>query len=174
LARVALPDALTQIAEAQRAAMEDLARAVSNGVPVDAWFDAMQHQIKRAHIQAAVIGRGDRAAMTQADWGRVGARLREEYGFLRQFGQEIAEGNLSAAQITARAQQYANHTQMSYWDANRAGQTATQERRVLNPGETCPDCERFAGMGWQPIGTLPPPGVDSECRSNCNCSMEFR
>lgn len=174
---MALPDALIALAEAQREAMGNLARAVANGSPVDVWFDAMQHQVKRAHVQAAVIGRGDRAAMTQEAWGRVGRRIRGEYEALRGFAQDIADGNLSPAQIEARAQLYANHTQMSYWDGSRVAQREqglTEERRIINPGETCPDCESYAAQGWQPIGTLPPPGVDSECRSNCNCSMEYQ
>lgn len=50
----------------------------------------------------------------------------------------------------------------------------TEERRILGKADHCPDCLRYAGMGWQPIGTLPDPGVGSVCLSNCRCRKEYR
>ncbi|MBU2051243.1 MAG: hypothetical protein KKH61_20035 [Gammaproteobacteria bacterium] len=50
----------------------------------------------------------------------------------------------------------------------------TEERRVLGAADHCPDCIEYAEMDWQPIGTLPDPGVGSVCQSNCHCHKEFR
>lgn len=49
----------------------------------------------------------------------------------------------------------------------------TEERRVLGAADHCSDCIRWAALGWQPIGTLPPIGA-SICRANCHCHFEYR
>lgn len=49
-----------------------------------------------------------------------------------------------------------------------------EERRVLGSDISCADCVAFAALGWQPFGTLPEPGQDSVCKSNCHCVVETR
>ena len=39
---------------------------------------------------------------------------------------------------------------------------------------SCADCLRWQGMGWQPIGSLPPPGQGCRCYDNCRCYIEYR
>lgn len=39
---------------------------------------------------------------------------------------------------------------------------------------TCPDCEMFGWLGWQPLGTLPMPGKECQCYDRCRCSIEYR
>ena len=48
-----------------------------------------------------------------------------------------------------------------------------EERRVLGVADNFSDCIEWAGLGCQPIGTLPPLGA-SICRSNCHCHFEQR
>lgn len=94
----------------------------------------------------------------------------EELDYLRGFFRDMP--TLSEAQIRARFQLYANHLQQTYWQAARLqveARGATHHARRLNAGETCKDCIRYAGQGIVRIGTLPPPGRGSVCRSNCNC-----
>ena len=38
----------------------------------------------------------------------------------------------------------------------------------------CGDCLDLAGRGWQPHGVLPLPGENSQCLSNCRCSLESK
>lgn len=38
----------------------------------------------------------------------------------------------------------------------------------------CDDCLRYSGMGWVPMGTLPPPGQGCRCLDRCRCFIEYR
>lgn len=40
--------------------------------------------------------------------------------------------------------------------------------------KTCDDCRNWDGMGWMPIGALPPPGQRCRCHDNCRCYVEYR
>lgn len=149
---------------------------IGGNLPVDLWQQSVSRELKRAHLQAAMLGRGGRDQMTPRDWGRVGRKLRDEYRYLRDFAQAIAEGRLSEAQIKARLQLYANGIRSSYYkgveDAMRAA-GAVEEERMLNPAEHCDDCVGYAAQGRVPLGTLPAPGEGSVCRHNCKCGKVF-
>lgn len=141
------------------------------------WQRQFAQELKDAYIVNVQIGRGGKNAMTQSDYGRIGQRLRGEYKYLNDFAKEIANGDLSAAQIQARVDQYAAGTRKAYYDGRTAACKAggfTEERRILHPAEHCGDCLAYAGQGWQPIGTLPEPGEQSECRNNCKCEKEYK
>lgn len=142
--------------------------------------DAVITELKNQHIQAAMLGRGGRDAMTQADYGRLGATLRQEYKFMRRFIEQAANGELSEAQIKNRLKMYSS----GVWKSQQAGERSahkaagyTHKRRVLDPSaETCGDCEEYARIGWVPIDdkSLPDPGKGSICKSNCRCHWEFK
>lgn len=152
-------------------------RFVDGDIDLPTWQRRVAQEVKDAHIVSAMAGKGGRNNMTQADWGRVGGRLRFEYDRLNRFAVEVKAGMQTPAQIRARAKLYANGTRKSYFDGKTAAcQEAefTEERRILQPGESCADCIGYAAQGWVPIGTLPEPGVASECLSNCNCIKEYR
>lgn len=134
-------------------------------------------ELRRAHTQAAALGKGGWDAMTPQDWGRVGFRLRTEYSFLRDFMRDVFDGKLSLAQIQNRLRQYANHLQMSFWEANRSTHAETgftEEARQTTPADHCDDCLGYEAQGFVPLGTLPPPGVGSVCQSECHCLFVFR
>lgn len=146
-------------------------------IDIKAWQQGMRQEIKDAHLVGAMAGRGGRDAMTQADWGRQGARLRQQYGYLDGLAWERVGGEVSDAQMMARARMYANKARTSYYDGQTAANEAaefTEERRVLNPAEHCDDCIGWANIGWAAIGKLPEPGEASVCRANCKCNKEYR
>ena len=152
-------------------------RYLDGRIDLRGWQKAMRNEIKDSHIVSATAGRGGRNAMTQADWGRTGARLRQQYGYLDNLAWERYNGTVSDAQMMNRAKMYAGNNRTAYFDGKTAAMKAsemTEERRVLNPAEHCADCIAYAGLGWQPIGTLPEPGQGSACLSNCKCNKEFR
>jgi hypothetical protein len=152
-------------------------RMLDGTLSIADWQVRFAQALKDAYLTAAMIGRGGRAMMTWADYGSVGGRLRMEYKFLDQFAQEIKLGLLSENQILARARLYAQSLRTAYWNGVRARNlatgTKTKERRVLHPAEHCVDCVGYASQGWVPIGTLPSPGLGSECLHHCKCTMEF-
>lgn len=151
-------------------------RMLEKRITLAEWQQGMAAEIKDAHLVNAMAGRGGRNAMTPADWGRAGGRLKAEYQYLNQFAQDIEAGKLSEAQISARAKQYAAAGRKAYYDGKTAaGEDAgfRYEQRFLNPAEHCSDCIEYASRGRVPIGTLPEPGVDSACRSNCKCTKKY-
>jgi hypothetical protein len=160
-------------------ASDYLAAVTDGGAPVEAWQTAMARELKRVHLHALASGKGGWDQLTQADYGRVGARLREQYAYLRNFAQEVADGQLSEAQIRARMAMYSRSARTALFDGELAAKRAagfTQKRRVLNPAEHCADCTSYAARGWVAIddNSLPMPGKDSECRTNCKCDLEYR
>ena len=52
----------------------------------------MRRHIKNTHLNAIAMERGGWANMTPSDFGRAGQIIRKQYGYLRNFGREIASG----------------------------------------------------------------------------------
>jgi hypothetical protein len=63
------------------------------------------------------MGAGGRNGMTPKDWGRLGAMLKEQYRYLNPFLDQIARGDLSNAQISARLKMYINSANEALWKA---------------------------------------------------------
>lgn len=137
-----------------------------------------REEIKREYIRQYLLGIGGRGQMTAADWGSIGGMLREQYRFLDGFLAEIAAGDLTEAQVMARARMYINSAREAYERAHGkvAGKLgATEELWVLGVAEHCDDCLALAAEGWQPVGTFPIPGDGStQCLTNCQCHKEYR
>jgi hypothetical protein len=111
-----------------------------------------------------------------SDWGKVGAQLKKQYLYLRNFSRQIEKGNLSEGQITARANQYLQAVWSFYNAATREAHKSagySWERRNINSKHPCPQCPEYAALGWQPLGTLPHIGQQCDCQANCKCSFEF-
>lgn len=145
----------------------------ANRISLGDWERTVARELKRLHIQQYKLGVGD---MTQRDYGILGARLRQEYRFLRNFSTEIAFGRLSESQIRARLNQYVNATWGSYQRGKREGFTRAGirwEKRLLNSRIPCGDCPRYASMGWVPVGYLPNISQACECGSNCKCTFVY-
>lgn len=155
-----------------------LSGALASGqLTTQQWAESLAVELRRAHTQAYALGRGGWQRMTAADRAAVTARLRSEFGYLRQFAVDVQSGGMSEAQIRARAEMYANHLRVSYWEGSRRAKEDAgfvEERRVMSQSEHCSDCEDYASEGWKPLNYFPAPGLDSQCLSNCKCNMEFR
>lgn len=160
------------------ATMQRLGAALKEGkIGVNDWQNAVAFELRRAHSQAYALGRGGWQQMTSEDRAAVSARLRSEFDYLRQFAGEIASGKLSDKQIAARVEMYAKHIQTSYYTGETAAKIdagLTQEMRVLGATHRhCMDCPGYAGH-WEPIGTLPEPGLECQCTAYCKCSKIYR
>lgn len=161
-------------------AINQLARMVSGGeINAADWYSLMRSEIKDAYIASYTAGIGGRSQMTQADWGRIGRMVRDQYAYLDRFKNDVQNGNLTEAQIAARSQMYINSARQAYeksaqLSAKKAGYD--EELWVVDPdAEHCDDCVIYAGQGWQPIGTFPEPGDGTtECLTNCKCLKQFR
>ncbi len=152
-------------------------RFIEGKIDLPKWQAEMREELRQAWKHTATAGRGGREQMTQADYGRLGGRLSFEYRKLADFARQIEAGQLTEAQIRARAALYANGPRTAYFDGLTAAQREagmTEERRILGVAEHCADCEYYASLGWQPLGSLPEPGTQCACGHNCKCTKEFR
>lgn len=70
------------------------------------WELEVRDRLKRVYLGEYLLGRGGKQAMTAADYGRVGAMLRDQYAYLRGFALEVQAGTLSEAQVAVRTQLY--------------------------------------------------------------------
>lgn len=138
-----------------------------------------REELKREYIRQYLIGIGGRGQMKPEDWGSVGGMLADQYRYMEGFLDEIMAGNLSEAQIIARARMYINSTREAFERAH--GRNAeklgmSEEKWIIDPAaENCPDCLQNASQGWQPIGTFPKPGSGAtQCLTNCHCHLIYQ
>lgn len=142
--------------------------------------EQMRTELRRLHLQNSALGAGGFERLGPREYGRTGQLLRGDYERLTNLARGIADGTVSLPQALNRVHGYVGTARSNYLHAERdaAHQAATlrgvqlQERRRLGPSEHCADCVRYAGQGWQPLGTLPVPGEGSVCSRNCRCSLE--
>lgn len=146
-------------------------------ISLEQWQTEVRAELKRAHIQAALVGNGGRQGMDAAAWGRVGWRLREEYRYLEGFAKDLLEQRVSLPMALARMGLYADSVRGSYW----TGTTIRQEkqgyslmRRILDSqAQHCQDCLDYAAAGMVVLGALPLPGQRCACRSRCRCTVRY-
>lgn len=143
---------------AERVYDQDRMAAQQSEINVAAWKEEMRQAIKDEHIRQ-YLSTKPRDAMTQADWGRIGGLLNEQYRYLDGFANDVAAGRLTEAQIEARSRMYMRSARQGFETANReikqdAGYT--EVRWVVNHAlENCPDCLRWGRQGWQRIEDNP-------------------
>ena len=83
--------------------LRDLTAGLAEGrLTLEQWQVQVRAELKRAHIQAALVGNGGRQGMDAAAWGRVGWRLREEYRYLEGFARDLLEQRVSVPMALAR------------------------------------------------------------------------
>lgn len=138
--------ALARFLEAQRHKAETLTLDLGSGtLTLPEWENEMRWVVKDAFGASYVLGRGGRQTMTPRDWGRVGRRVRDQYGYLNAFAGQMAAGSVSRDKAVARAGMYP----LSARAAHSRG-VAT----VLGD----PDLPAYPGDG------------STACHGNCGCS----
>ena len=145
---------------------------LSGKINVATWERQTAELIRNVSLYQYSLGIGGLKQMDWRDYAELNGKLNLQYQYLRSFANEILQGNLSKAQIAARAQMYYNKTRHFYEDGKLEGHTRNGflwERRVIAASHSCDDCIRYSSMGWAKIGTLPNPGENCKCRANCKC-----
>lgn len=124
----------------------DMAGKVAAGdMTVAAWERRMQRTIRELHANEFAFGRGGRQQVTDAEWARLAGVATEQERYLAEFAAAIARGELTPAQVAARAAMYGDAARSSY----ERGRAATYDGLSL-PG--------YPGDGETP------------CLTNCLCS----
>lgn len=180
MARQAVLGYVDQAVEGTRVVTDKLAGFVYDGsVSPKDFGELLRKELKSVYLQEYLLGRGGRGRMTQADYGRVGGILREQYKWIPGFVKDLESGQYSEEYIASRAGMYVRSARESWGRAhevNAKEMEMDQEHWNLGATEHCPSCLEFAGMDWQPVGTFPMPGdgTSTECKTNCACNKSYR
>lgn len=150
-------------------------------------YKDLAETLKRIHVSEAIIAVGGVDKLTPSDLGTIGNILKdqyyrgkskitgERYG-LKYLLQEAPEQSL--AQVQNRLRNYAKSGKFTadaliYKRDILAG--ANQMRRLLGVTEDhCEECIQYAAQNWVAINTLPLPGQECSCFTNCKCSVITR
>lgn len=182
--RTDLENAVEQLQYKYRDRMRKLAEQLQAGDITHSEFRyQMGKEVKSLLKQAATLGAGGYANMTDAQGKLLDRSIRDQLAYLDGFHRNIRElinqGKPIPNKMIGRAGSYAAAAVITADQARRQSMAdeATQddadlwEVRVLGAAEHCVDCVQYANKP-APIGTLPPIG-DSQCGSNCKCKFEY-
>lgn len=138
----------------------------------------MRDEIRRVTLASSALGKGGIEQLEFRDYGRAGSQLRDTYARMTNLVNGIARGEVTLPQALRRIEGYTLEARNHFFAAQReaARQTGRQfeERRTLHARESCPDCIRYAALGWVAQGTLPMIGEQSQCNKYCRCSLDSR
>ena len=124
-------------------------RLLSSGdINIQDWVTEMRGLIKNTYRAMYELAIGGRENMTQADYGRLGGMLQEQYRYLDRFAAELAEGKLTLPQALNRARMYIESATQAFERARAAGL-----------GITLP---QYPGDG------------STQCRANCRCHWDIK
>lgn len=170
----------TQITSAE-SRMSALTTALhDNRIAPAIWAEQMRTEVRRLTLQNQALGAGGWDRLTQSDYGKAGASLRDAYARMVDLAQGIQAGTVSLPQALNRVNGYVGDARRQYYEAHRthqqpsAADVALIEIRDLGVAEHCADCIDYHGQGWQPAGILPSPGERSVCGTHCRCGLRSR
>lgn len=133
--------------ERRRADAEALTRQLADqSITVQEWERQMTEAIRQLHTAQYALGRGGLNAMTPADWDAAAALVEEQRRYLRDFARDVAAGNLSEAQIAARAKLYYGSSVAAY---ERGRASAFGVALPAYPGDGSTVCKSSCRCYWQ-------------------------
>ena len=102
--------------EQQNAVLKSFTQDYIDGnITIQQYSDQCRKIIKNTYIDMYSMGRGGRNNMSQADWGRVGGMLKEQYSYFDKLMGQIERGEISPAQAMARLKMYINSANEAMW-----------------------------------------------------------
>ena len=168
---------LDRYLDASDDAARALARALRNReVSLADWELGMRRQIKNVHLNAVALERGGWQNLTPRDYGRAGQIIREQYGYLKNFGVEIASGKQRLdGTLGTRAKLYSQAARTSLYKSKAANMRleVTHVRTRRSARDSCRQCLDLDGKVFRindPSFPLPGQRI---CRANCQCHLEY-
>jgi len=143
-------------------------------ISLNQWREEMRAVIKAAQMGPSAIAAGGYDQMTQADFGRVGQRIRREYQYLEQWVEQIKGGLPIDNRMESRSRQYlrSGRTTFLALESQDMADRGFLARSVLRPAEHCAACIAEADKGLVPVDQIVPPGQRT-CLSNCRCFLVY-
>ena len=93
---------------------------VNSRITVQEWVFEMRKRVRDVNNAEYMLARGGRNAMFQTDLDALTEIIKDQYGYLQQFGEEVRAGNLSASQIRARSELYMEASTRAHEQAKAA------------------------------------------------------
>lgn len=112
------------------------------------WVVDMRDLIKNTYRAMYELAIGGRENMTQADYGRLGGILQEQYRYLDGFAQDLADGKLSLPQAQYRARMYIESATQAF-----------ERAKAASYGLVLP---QYPGDG------------STQCLTNCRCEWDIK
>lgn len=156
--------------EARRISIELSSGIISGDVTKEKWAKKILELLKRLALLVIFLLENGELGEKKILLERF---LQEQEAYLLNRVERMGAGFLSGIGMISKM--YVNSVSAFFEFVHRENmkKVAMVERRVLGAAEHCVDCIRYAEMGWQPIGTLPPIGQQSACMVNCKCHFEY-
>lgn len=161
----------------------------AGSIPLQVWQGEMRQNIKNLYINQYIAGRGGREMMTQADWGRCGAMLKDQYKYLDGFARDLSKMDVKEREkyIANRAQLYANASNEAFERGRSAAAVELGYDEVhwnLTPAEHCDTCIIRSQIGVTEIGPrggwmdpeqgeVWPADGTTNCMTNCKCFLSY-
>ena len=124
----------------------------SGDITLNQWRERVRSEVKALHVNAGVAGgNGMWDEMGFDDWGRIGQKIRGEYGFLDDLAKDIKKGKRSEQWVLASMDRY--------------GETASATFEAIKTS--------FVGIDPSVLRFFPGDGT-TICRSNCRCRWNIR
>lgn len=137
-------------------ALDGITVAMFDGATtIAAWQTAMLDEIIAGHTADAIFAAGGIGNMTPEAFARLDVTIAKEAGHLAEFAEGVSNGTVSPLRARARAKQYSQAMEQSYWNEWQAGIGEVPEISHL------PLLSQSPGDG----GTV--------CHGNCQCVLFF-
>lgn len=140
--------------------------------------------LKASHLRITTLGAGGEKSLRSNPeifryFGQSGSQLKREYARLVGTGTQIANGELSEAQIRDRFRRQSLRLNETFFRAElltRASQQGHNEgKRFLGAAvKHCPSCPGYQVAEWTDISEIVPKGTACECGGYCYCTVTTR
>lgn len=166
--------------EAAGKRMDLLASQLRAGqIDLISWEVRMRREIKVVATYSGAAAKGGWAQMTEADYGRVGRYIQDQFRFLRGFARDVQSGKqLLNGTLNARAGMYAQAGRPLYHRFEKAEKLLrgnTERRSIRHASDSCQGCIEAAARGWLPISDPSQTEIgERDCRTRDRCYWEYR
>lgn len=178
---------ITSLLDAQVSSAEnrlhELATAYHEGrIAPSVWVEQMRTEVRRLELQQISLAKGGFDQLSQRDYGRAGASLRDQYARIIGTAQDVADGKVTLPQLLNRIDGYVGEGRKLYYQTQRdnaqtgnADGMTTIARRRLDPAAAhCIDCPEYYARGWVLASEVVAPGESCQCDSHCRCTVDYR
>lgn len=124
------------------------ARLTAGEITLQQWQNQMRGLIKDVYLNEYMLSKGGVNMMTQADYGRIGGILNEQFRWLDNLSAELQAGKVTPGQLTTRARMYIESASEAF---ERAKAAASGLQLPAYPGDG-----------------------QTQCRTNCKCYWDIQ